>query len=208
MLASFEDLSTLSRDNMVNQPQSRHTSEDIKLETIRWHQRLQEITYLEAGQHMRALNQLMWQIPSFVIAVNGGLWYATTIASESSLRIIFVILFLFDVTTILSLVRLRQLIGVKIKKQQEIENPDNHPLLKKLSCEFNLKFNVPVVAKGRKYIVVGCWIVMLIICAATNLAGSVNPKFFSKTTHVTNYSATIKSNGSGLIIEAKQGGLK
>lgn len=193
---------------MVNQPQSRQISEDIKLETIRWHQRLQEITYLEAGQHMRALNQLMWQIPSFVIAVNGGLWYATTIANESSLRIIFFILFLFDVTTIFSLMRLRQLIGVKIKKQQEIENPDNHPLLKKLSCEFNLQFNVPVVAKGRKHIVVGCWIIMLIICAATNLAGIVNPKFFSKTTNATNYSATIKNNDSALIIEAKQGGLK
>lgn len=193
---------------MVNQPPSRQTSEDIKLETIRWHQRLQEITYLEAGQHMRALNQLMWQIPSFVIAVNGGLWYATTIANESSLRIIFFILFLFDVTTIFSLVRLRQLIGVKIKKQQDIENPDNHPLLKKLSCEFNLQFNVPVVAKGWKYIVVGCWIIMLIICAGTNLAGIVNPKFFSKTSNATNYSATIKNNGSALIIEAKQGGLK
>lgn len=64
-------------------------TEEIRLETIRWHQKLQEIIYLEAGQHMRALNQLMWQIPSFVIAVNGGLWYATTIANESSLWIIF-----------------------------------------------------------------------------------------------------------------------
>lgn len=181
---------------------------DLQLETIRWHQKLQEITYLEAGQHMRALNQLMWQIPSFVIAVNGGLWYATTIASESSLRIIFVILFLFDVTTIFSLVRLRQLIDVKIKKQQEIENPDNHPLLKKLSCEFDLQFNTPKVAKGKKYIVVKCWILMLIICAITNMAGAINPKFFSKATLTTNYSATIKSDGSALIIEAKQGDSK
>lgn len=93
-------------------------TEEIRLETIRWHQKLQEIIYLEAGQHMRALNQLMWQIPSFVIAVNGGLWYATTIANESSLWIIFSVLALFDVTTIVSLYRLRYLIEMKIEKQK------------------------------------------------------------------------------------------
>ena len=72
---------------MVNQ-QQQQINENLKIEAIRWYQKLQEITYLEAGQHMRALNQLMWQIPSFVIAVNGGLWYATTLANESSLPVL------------------------------------------------------------------------------------------------------------------------
>ncbi|EPK2986585.1 hypothetical protein H2846_004546, partial [Escherichia coli] len=83
-------------------PNQTQPSEELRIEAIRWHQKLQEIIYLEAGQHMRALNQLMWQIPSFVIAVNGGLWYATTLANENSLWIIFLVLALFDATTIVT----------------------------------------------------------------------------------------------------------
>lgn len=107
---------------MVNQ-QQQQINENLKIEAIRWYQKLQEITYLEAGQHMRALNQLMWQIPSFVIAVNGGLWYATTLANESSLWIIFAVLALFDFTTMITLYRLRSLIGSKIALQKNIEYP-------------------------------------------------------------------------------------
>ncbi len=39
-------------------PNQTQPSEELRIEAIRWHQKLQEIIYLEAGQHMRALNQL------------------------------------------------------------------------------------------------------------------------------------------------------
>ncbi len=37
------------------------------LEERRWQFKTLELKYLEAGQHLRSLNQLMWQVPSMVI---------------------------------------------------------------------------------------------------------------------------------------------
>ncbi len=190
---------------MVNQPQSRQTSEEIKLETIRWHQKLQEITYLEAGQHMRALNQLMWQIPSFAIAVNGGLWYATTLANEKSLWIIFAVLAFFDITTIVTIYRLRYLIGKKIETQNNIEDPTKNTVLNKISIESG--FPVKEIQREPKkgYIVVSCWALMLLACFVINMCGAVHPNIFSKQNALNSYKATIKTNSTGLVIEATSG---
>lgn len=183
---------------------------DLKLETIRWHQKLQEITYLEAGQHMRALNQLMWQIPSFVIAVNGGLWYATTLANEKSLWIIFALLAFFDATTILTLIRLRSLIESNIEKQKTIADPANNPILSQISSEsgFTLIPPPPITGSSYKYIVVGCWTLMLLACIMVNLFGCFSPNMLSKPSQSTSYKATIKKINSEYIIEAKSGELK
>lgn len=183
---------------------------DLKLETIRWHQKLQEITYLEAGQHMRALNQLMWQIPSFVIAVNGGLWYATTLANEKSLWIIFALLAFFDATTILTLIRLRSLIESNIEKQKTIADPANNPILSQISSEsgFTLIPPPPLTGRSYKYIVVGCWTAMLVACFTVNLFGCFSPNMLSKPSQNTSYKATIKKINSEYIIEAKSGELK
>ncbi|MNC12242.1 hypothetical protein D3C75_599600 [compost metagenome] len=188
----------------VQQPPDK----ELQLEVIRWHQKLQEITYLEAGQHMRALNQLMWQIPSFVIAVNGGLWYATTLANEKSLWIIFAILALFDVTTIITLFRLRYLIGLKITKQTEIENPSNNPILLQLSNNSGFTLTQPSTNTRRSHIVVGCWTTMLIACTFVNLVGCFKPNILSKPSQSTLYKATVKKINSEYIIEAKSGELK
>lgn len=194
---------------MVNQPQTQsrqqQTNEDIKLETIRWHQKLQEITYLEAGQHMRALNQLMWQIPSFAIAVNGGLWYATTLANENSLWIIFAVLAFFDFTTIVTIFQLRYLIGVKIRTQNNIENPSNNAILNQISAEVGFSLMPAQNTKKSGYIVVSCWMLMLLACSAINIWGAIFPNVFSKPTTLNSYKAIIKSTDSGLIIEAKSG---
>lgn len=178
-------------------------TEEIRLETIRWHQKLQEIIYLEAGQHMRALNQLMWQIPSFVIAVNGGLWYATTIANESSLWIIFSVLALFDVTTIVSLYRLRYLIEMKIEKQKNIEDPMNNPILSDLTSQSGFIFTAQSQPKPKSYIVVSCWTAMLVTCFAVNIFGLYSPQIFSKQPQANTYKATVKKINSEYIIEAK-----
>jgi len=96
-------------------------SNEEKIEVIKWHQRIQEIAYIEAGQHMRALNQLMWQVPSFVIAINGGLWYGTTLVSELAAKAIFLMVFIFDLLSIVTLYRLRALLELKIKFQSNVE---------------------------------------------------------------------------------------
>ena len=148
---------------MVNQQQQQQQiNENLKIEAIRWYQKLQEITYLEAGQHMRALNQLMWQIPSFVIAVNGGLWYATTLANESSLWIIFAVLALFDFTTMITLYRLRSLIGSKIALQKNIEDPSKNYILNEITRDAGFKLPSSYDNKETGYIVVSCWAIMLI----------------------------------------------
>ncbi|CAD6153128.1 hypothetical protein MZB74_23415 [Escherichia coli] len=191
---------------MVNQQQQQQQiNENLKIEAIRWYQKLQEITYLEAGQHMRALNQLMWQIPSFVIAVNGGLWYATTLANESSLWIIFAVLALFDFTTMITLYRLRSLIGSKIALQKNIEDPSKNYILNEITRDAGFKLPSSYDNKETGYIVVSCWAIMLIVCFFVNIAGVCHPNLFSKDISHNTYKATIKNIESGLFIEAKSG---
>ncbi len=155
--------------------------QEIKIEVIRWHQKLQEITYIEAGQHMRALNQLMWQIPSLAIAINGGLWYASTLVNETSLWMIFGFLTVFDLLTICTLFRLRSLIGQKITKQNDIEDATKNSILHDLSNISGIITSpTPAPKKERKYIVVGCWTICLLLCAFINMHGFLNPSTFSK----------------------------
>ena len=56
------------------------------LEERKWQFKTLELMYLEAGQHLRSLNQLMWQVPSMVIAITGGLWYGATTVDELQAR--------------------------------------------------------------------------------------------------------------------------
>ncbi|MCS5946049.1 hypothetical protein LNP25_15190 [Klebsiella variicola subsp. variicola] len=51
------------------------------------------------------------------------------------------VLALFDATTIVTLFRLRHLIGAKIIKQKEIEDPLNNPVLKEISLNCGFKLN-------------------------------------------------------------------
>ncbi|MBJ8846558.1 hypothetical protein [Citrobacter braakii] len=191
---------------MVSQQQQKQqASEDLKLEAIRWHQKLQEITYLEAGQHMRALNQLMWQIPSFAIAVNGGLWYATTLANENSLWIIFAVLAFFDITTIFTIYRLRYLIGKKIETQNDIEDPYKNKILNKISLDVGFALDEIKREPQKGYVVVRCWALMLFACFCINLWGAFFPDVFSKQNDINSYKAIIKSDVSGLVIEATSG---
>lgn len=193
------------RSRSRSQLQSQQVSEELKLEAIRWHQKLQEITYLEAGQHMRALNQLMWQIPSFIIAVNGGLWYATTLANDSSLWIIFSVLAICDISTIIILFRLRWLIGKKIEVQSDIENPYNNVVLRQISSDVGINLTPCKSSETSSHIVVGCWLLMLVPCIIINLAGICNPALFSKVTLGNTYKALIRSVEPGIVIEVVSG---
>ena len=81
------------------------------LEERKWQFKTLELKYLEAGQHLRSLNQLMWQVPSMVIAITGGLWYGATTVDELQARtVVLSFAAFFSVLTIVIIWRLRQLI--------------------------------------------------------------------------------------------------
>src|SRR3546814_15700834 len=48
----------------------------------------EELSYLEAGQHLRSLNQQLWQVPSMVIAITGGIWYGAASITGGSPKIL------------------------------------------------------------------------------------------------------------------------
>lgn len=179
-----------------------------KIELIKWQQRIQEISYLEAGQHMRALNQLMWQVPSLVIVINGGLWYGTTLVSDLAARLIFFMITFFDILSVITLYRLRGLLDLKIRFQNNVENQFLPFVMDKLADEFypqefrrhqtkiNLeRFNAKPtpslmsrffefcfkkisIQSQGNYTVIGCWSTVLFLCAIISIYGAVNPSSF------------------------------
>lgn len=176
----------------------------IQIEALKWHQRLQEITYLEAGQHMRALNQLMWQVPSLVIIINGGLWYGLTMMNNHAAHFIFLFCLLFDFTSIITLYRLRKLIGDKIKIQSTIESSYNENILNEITKRMFKEYNAPLRNEKEKtqdltakqitnrtkifdwiiktsdgnYTVISCWTAALSFCIVINAIGAICPSLF------------------------------
>jgi hypothetical protein len=135
----------------------------LALEEQKWKLKQKELIFLEAGQHMRALNQLMWQAPTMAIAVTGGLWYgAATIDADAARSWVFTFASLVDLLTIATLVRLRQLIGNEIRTQQVLAGPS------------------PASSLPRHF-VIACWATALIAAAAIGLVGAVKADIFKKT---------------------------
>lgn len=90
----------------------------IELERLKWQFKKQELTFLEAGQHLRALNQQLWQVPGMVIAITGGIWYGTLSISDESTKS-FALLFaaVVNLITIIIIWRLRKIIDMQIALQ-------------------------------------------------------------------------------------------
>lgn len=175
-----------------------------QIEVIRWHQRLQEIAYLEAGQHMRALNQLMWQVPSLVIIINGGLWYGLTMMSNFTAHFIFAFCLFFDLASIVTLYRLRKLIGAKIDIQSSIEKSYNDEILSKITKGILKEKEMVIKTEKRQkepegnhkkskrtrvfewiinktdgsYTVISCWSLSLAFCSLINAIGVCSPSLF------------------------------
>jgi hypothetical protein len=92
----------------------------LELEKQKWAYKKEELQYVEAGQHLRSLNQLMWQVPSLAIALTGGLWYgATLVGDETTRRLLLGFSAGVDLLTIITLLRLRSVIGVHINFQKQ-----------------------------------------------------------------------------------------
>lgn len=132
------------------------------LEEHKWRFKTLELKYLEAGQHLRSLNQLMWQVPSMVIAITGGLWYGATTVDELQARtVVLSFAAVFSVLTIVIIWRLRQLIQIHIDRQQ-LFSPDKEK------------------APRGKYVVIGCWTAALLGSAIVSTLGACNPSHLSK----------------------------
>ena len=130
---------------------------------LSWKQRKEELKFLEAGHHLRALNQLMWQVPSMSIAITGGLWYGTTLIDHTLARaLLFVFAALVNLLTIGIIWRLRNIISKHIFIQSKIlGNPEPPEIWK-------------------KYVVAVCWSVSLLSGSALSVAAAFHPNISSK----------------------------
>lgn len=134
----------------------------LDLEARKWDYRKLELQYLEAGQHFRSLNQLMWQVPGMAIAITGGLWYgATTVESSLPRAWVFVFTAIVDLLTVAVLLRLRERIQIHIDHQSNFSGQSGN-------------------TDGRKGTVVAWWSFALFTAAALSALAAYNPEAFVK----------------------------
>lgn len=153
---------------------------------------------------MRALNQLMWQVPSLVIIINGGLWYGLTMMNNTAARFIFIFCLLFDLASIVTLYRLRKLIGTKIDIQSSIEKSYNEEILSKITKDILKEKEIVMKTENQQkkpegnnkkskrtrafewiinktdgsYTVISCWSLSLAFCSLINAIGFFSPSLF------------------------------
>jgi hypothetical protein len=130
-----------------------------ELEHIKWQFKKEELSYLEAGQHLRSLNQQLWQVPSMVIAITGGIWYgAASLSDELPKVLALAFTAVVNLLTIPIIIRLRQLIKIHINLQ--------------------LAFNRQTDRKG-SYTVITCWTLLLLTAAGLSIAGATHTEKLS-----------------------------
>jgi hypothetical protein len=134
----------------------------LEQEAHKWGYRKLELQYLEAGQHLRSLNQLMWQVPGMAIAITGGLWYgATTVESSLPRTWVFVFTAIVDVLTVVILWRLRERIQIHIDHQSNFSDQ-------------------PGKKDGRKRTVIVCWSFALLTAAFMSMVAAYYPEALAK----------------------------
>ena len=133
----------------------------LELEAQKWAYKKEELQYVEAGQHLRSLNQLMWQVPSLAIAITGGLWYgATLVGDDTTRRLLLTFSALVDALTIVTLWRLRSIIGMHIAHQRQFAGAST-------------------LDKFRRTVIV-CWSIALATAASAGAMGTWSPSLFDK----------------------------
>lgn len=127
--------------------------------------RLAEVIYLEAGQHMRSLNALFWQIPGLAIAVTGGLWFgASTMTDPGTRQWVLWFTALADLLLIIVLFRMRYLFQLSLDFQLAYE-----------ASERNARVDSAPKRKGFRYLVVSLWAILLLGASVVSLVGACNP---------------------------------
>jgi hypothetical protein len=127
--------------------------------------RLAEVIYLEAGQHMRSLNALFWQIPGLAIAVTGGLWFgASTLMDPAARRLVLSFTALADFLLIFVLFRMRYLFQLSLGFQLAYE-----------AGERKAKGDAAPKSGRFRYLVVSLWALLLLGAVAVSVVGACNP---------------------------------
>jgi len=127
-------------------------------EVVARQDRVREVRFLEAGEHMRALNAFMWQVPGIAIGVTGGLWYgASMVMDQSAKAAVLAFTAVADALLILVLWRVRFLFQRDLKVQLEYGGVEP--------------------SKGLvRYVVVAVWTALLLFAAVLSGAGALNPE--------------------------------
>ncbi|MFT0621916.1 hypothetical protein ACMHYQ_04545 [Ectopseudomonas guguanensis] len=127
----------------------------IILEERKWQFRKQELAFLEAGQHLRALNQQLWQVPGMVIAITGGIWYgALSIPDECARSLALLFAAAVNFVTIGIIWRLRTIIDIQIALQNNFNQ---------------------IRRRHGKNIVVWCWTFLLLAAFTLSLLAAIYP---------------------------------
>jgi len=115
------------------------------------------------AQHLRSLNQFLWQVPAIAITLTGGLWYGVTRIEAPIVREgLLAFAGISDLLLIVVLLRIRYLFGQYLAAQRGF-NP-----------RFEIqKENGPWILPS--WTVVLCFITLLILGAAGSLYGAFAP---------------------------------
>lgn len=146
-----------------------------RLEAQKWRNRKEEIAFLEAGLHMRSLNQIMWQVPSMAIAITGGIWYGVTTLEDGMPKILALCFAaVFDILTIVVVCRMRCIVGDHIKKQDESEIKITATSSKKSKDDSSQDNASKCLDRfiQKPNIVVICWSLTLLLAALLSLGGA------------------------------------
>ncbi|ABA72480.1 hypothetical protein K7459_06550 [Pseudomonas fluorescens] len=160
---------TVKSMNEKNYEALKHkNSKDLEL--LKWQFKKEELSYVEAGQHLRSLNQQLWQVPSMVIAITGGIWFgAASITSDMPKVLALSFAAAVNILTIPIIIRLRHLIQKYIKLQLAFMNKED--------------------GKGGRTVIT-CWILLLSIAACLSIAGASHTDKINIETKKTEPSAT------------------
>lgn len=132
----------------------------VNLEQKKWEYRKSELQYLEAGQHMRSLNQLMWQVPGMAIAATGGLWYGVTLVDGDFAKIgLLGFAAIIDSLTVVIVLRIRWILQKPLKVQRTFEGKSGREKAGLMVC---------------------CWSIMLLTAAVLSVLGVFNTHQLSK----------------------------
>lgn len=134
---------------------------NLDLEAQKWEYKKQEVVFVEAGQHIRALNVILWQVPSMAIAITGGLWYGISLFDHEAVKIAALIFTsLVDLVTVRIIWRLRSVMNGYLTAQ--------------------LSFQSLADAGKPKHVVMWCWTIILCAAALLGALGAANVKSLAR----------------------------
>ncbi|MCP1575361.1 hypothetical protein J2S30_003740 [Herbaspirillum rubrisubalbicans] len=161
----------------------------IQLEEKKWEFKKEELAYLEAGQHVRALNQVMWQVPGMVIAITGGLWFGLTLFENSQIKMAILCLGLvINLITIRIVWRIRGVMDQYIVTQRRWQATS-------------------ISTASGKHTVVWCWTLLLLCIASLNVLGVTKVEALKKVSEERPVKTSVESGALSQTEGAKVGAM-